>query len=368
MKSILFLIPTLGGGGAERVLVNLVNNLSKEKYRITVQTLFDIGVNKQYLREHIEYIPGFKKMIPGNVSLFKLFSPESLYKILVKKRYDIVVSYLEGPTARIVAGCPFDSKLISWVHVEQKTVSAAAYSYRSVQEYIKCCQKYDYTVCVAETVKQDFLSTVQLNKPCTVLYNTNEDQIIRDKSKEDAILAARTDGIKVVSVARLRPEKGFDRLIEVHKRLLDEGYIHEIFVLGEGDEKEKLLQLIHGNGVQESFHLMGFRQNPYKYISKADLYVCPSFREGFSTAVTEALILGIPVVSTECSGAKELLGKNNEYGIVVKNSTEGIYEGLKQMLCDTATIQNYRFVAEKRGLFFSKENTVFRVEQLFDSI
>lgn len=368
MKNILFLIPTLGGGGAERVLVNLVNNLSKEKYRITVQTLFDVGTNKKYLKGHVEYIPGFEKIIPGNVRLFKLFSPEFLYKKLVKKRYDIVVSYLEGPTARIVAGCPYDSKLISWVHAEQKTVSAAAYSYRSTQEYVKCCQKYDYTVCVAETVKQDFLSTVQLNKPCTVLYNTNEDQIIRDKGKEDAVLPVGRDGIKVISVARLRPEKGFDRLIEVHKRLLDEGFAHEIFVLGEGDEKEKLLKMIHSHRVQETFHLMGFHQNPYKYISKADLYVCPSFREGFSTAVTEALILGIPVVSTECSGAKELLGNDNEFGIVVENSTEGIYKGMKSMLSGVATIHKYKLASEQRGQFFSKENTVLRVEQLLDNI
>ncbi len=368
MKNILFLIPTLGGGGAERVLVNLVNNLSKEKYRITVQTLFDVGVNKKYLKGHVEYIPGFKNMIPGNVRLFKIFSPEFLYKMLVKKKYDIVVSYLEGPAARIVAGCPYDSKLISWVHVEQKTVSAAAYSYRSTQEYIECCQKYDHTVCVADAVKQDFLSTVHLNKPCTVLYNTNEDQIIRDKGKENAVLPSGTNGTKVISVARLRPEKGFDRLIEVHKHLLDDGYAHEIFVLGEGDEKEKLLQMIHRNGVQNSFHLMGFHHNPYKYISKADLYVCPSFREGFSTAVTEALILGIPVVSTECSGAKELLGNNNEYGIVVENTTQGIYEGMKSMLCDTSTIQKYKLTAEQRGQFFSKKNTVLLVEKLLDNI
>ncbi len=368
MKTVLFLIPTLGGGGAERVLVNLVNNLDKEKYRITVQTLFDVGVNRQYLKKHIEYIPGFKKMFSGNVLLFKLFTPQALYKLLVKKRYDIVISYLEGPAARIVSGCPYDSKLISWVHVEQKTVSAAAYSYRSTQEYVKCCQKYDHTVCVAETVKQDFLSTVQLNKPCTVLYNTNEDQVIRDKGKEDAVLPVGRDGIKVISVARLRPEKGFDRLIEVHKRLLDEGFAHEIFVLGEGDEKEKLLKMIHSHRVQETFHLMGFHQNPYKYISKADLYVCPSFREGFSTAVTEALILGIPVVSTECSGAKELLGNDNEFGIVVENSIEGIYKGMKSMLSGVSTIRKYKLASEQRGQFFSKENTVLRVEQLLDNI
>ena len=159
MKTILFLIPSLGGGGAERVLVNLVNNLDKTKYRISVQTLFDVGVNRQYLDDDIEYIPGFKNQISGNVRILKLFSPEKLYRFIIKKRYDIVVSYLEGPTARIVSGCPYkDSKLVSWIHVEQKSKEAASYCFKSYEEAQKCYDRFDATVCVANTVKEDFCS------------------------------------------------------------------------------------------------------------------------------------------------------------------------------------------------------------------
>lgn len=63
------------------------------------------------------------------------------------------------------------------------------------------------------------------------------------------------------------------------------------------------------NNLTDTFTFLGYRDNPYKYVKKADLYVCSSRREGFSTAVTEALIVGTPVVSTNCSGAYELLGK-----------------------------------------------------------
>ena len=368
MKTVLFLIPSLGGGGAERVLVNLVNNLDRTRFQVTVQTLFDTGVNRQYLSKDIAYIPGFRWQMPGNVRLFKLFSPEFLYRTIVRKKYDIVVSYLEGPTARIVAGCPYDSKLVSWVHVEQKTKEAASYSYKSLNEYEKCAKRYDHTVCVAETVKRDFLSTVSLEKPCSVLYNTNEDQEIVQKACERADFTGSSDNIRIISVARLRYEKGFDRLIVAHKRLLEEGFPHEIFVLGEGSEREKLEKLIQENSIQDTFHLMGFDTNPYKYVSRADLYVCSSRREGFSTAVTEALILGVPVVSTNCSGAEELLGKNDEYGIVVENSEEGIYSGLKRMLENRELLQHYKKKAEERGNFFSKEKTVKAVEDMLDSL
>ena len=157
-------------------------------------------------------------------------------------------------------------------------------------------------------------------------------------------------------------------MVRVHKRLLDEGFAHHIYILGEGDEKESLLQRIAEEKVEETFHLLGFRQNPYQYVSKADLFVCSSRREGFSTAVTEALILGVPVVSTNCSGAKELLGQQNEYGIVTENSEEGVYQGMKQMLSDPEMLSHYKNQAIKRGPSFSKAASIAAVENMLDAL
>ena len=94
MKKVLFLIPNLAHGGAEKVLVNLVNNLDKTKYEVFVQTLFDTGVNKQYLNKEVKYIPGYKKTVRGNSHIMKLFSPKRLYSHFIKGDYDIIVSYL----------------------------------------------------------------------------------------------------------------------------------------------------------------------------------------------------------------------------------------------------------------------------------
>ena len=103
MKRVLFLIHDLGYGGAEKVLVNLANNMNKTKYDVTIQTLFNVGVNKKFINSDVNYIPGFKFMFRGNVPLMKKFSPKTLCKWVVKEDYDIVVSFLEGPCSRILS-------------------------------------------------------------------------------------------------------------------------------------------------------------------------------------------------------------------------------------------------------------------------
>lgn len=367
MKKLLFLIPNLGGGGAERVLVNLVNNLDKTQYDVTVRTLFKSNVNSKYLNSDVRYIEGRFKQFRGNIHIFKLFSPKFLYKLFIKDKYDVVISYLEGPTARIVSGCPDkSSKKISWIHVEQDGDKALAHSFRSLNEAKKCYKSYDLTVCVADTVKQNFLSLVNVDN-CVVLYNTNETNKILSLA-EEPIDEDLSNDINVFSVGRLTKQKGYDRLIEVHKKLILEGIKHHIYILGTGDAEEKLKQLVKDYNLENTFHFLGFSSNPYKYIKKADVFICSSRREGFSTAVTEALIVGTPVVSTNCSGAYELLGYDNEYGIVTENSEEGIYSGLKQMLNNPEKIKNYAELAAVRGQNFSTEKTVAAVQEVLESL
>ena len=197
--------------------------------------------------------------------------------------------------------------------------------------------------------------------------NERED-ILRRAAEPVRDVSFPPDVPTVCSVGKLMATKGFDRLLSAHRRLLDERYPHRVCVLGIGEERRKLERAIRAYGVEDSFLLLGYRDNPYPYVSRSDVYVCPSRREGFSTAVTEALILGVPVVSTDCSGARELLGVDNEYGIVVENSGEGVYRGMKQMLADPALRAHYAAQAALRGSRFSPEETVRAVEEMLDGL
>ena len=132
MRKILFMIHDLSVGGAEKVLVNLVNNMDHEKFDVTVLALFDEGVNRQFLNKSVKYQYVFKRTIPGNSHLMKLVSPRKLYSRVVSEGYDIVVSYLEGPTARIVGGCPDGkTKVVSWIHFKMHTQNEIAWSLKS---------------------------------------------------------------------------------------------------------------------------------------------------------------------------------------------------------------------------------------------
>ncbi|MBQ5390558.1 MAG: glycosyltransferase [Clostridia bacterium] len=370
-KKILFLIPNLKHGGAEKVLVNLVNNLDRAKYDITVQTLFDEGVHKGSLLPHIRYIPGFPKSFRGNSTLAKLFSPKFLWKHFVKEQYDIAVSYLEGPTSRILGGCTDpNTKRVAWVHIELGSPEKAAIGFRNVAEAERIYNSFDHIVAVSENVRECFQNNLNITVPVSVLYNTNETEQIVERAAEVPTDPAFVTGedVCVCSVAKLIKTKGFDRLLRVHKRLLDEGLRHRIYILGIGEEQPRLERLMQELGIEDTVTLLGYRENPYRYVSRCDLYVCSSHREGFSTAVTEALIVGTPVVSTDCSGAKELLGEQDEYGLVVENSEEGIYQGMKRMLADPQMLAQYKARAKERGSFFSKEKTVRAVEEMLDRL
>lgn len=369
MKKILFVIPTLGGGGAEKVLVNLANKLDKAKYCVEIKTLFSNSANKRFLNDGIAVSSIFGRQFKGNRIIFKLFSPEFLFKRLIKGEYDIIVSYLEGPGERIVGGCTNPSTtLINWIHVEQHGFKTISSSYRSTQEFYKCSNRFRFTAFVSERIKELYTSAVKLNHDCGVLYNTNDIDHILSKSTESIGHGILPDGVNLFSVGRLTEAKGFDRLIRAHHRIIAEGIPHNLIILGQGELENSLKQLATSLNVSETVKFLGFQPNPYKFLTHADAFICSSRREGFSTAVTEALILGIPVVSTKVSGATELIGINDEYGILCDNSEEGVYQGMKKLLTTEGLLEKYKTLALKRGKEFSASKTTAKVEELFDTL
>lgn len=351
-------------GGAEKVLINLVNNLDKKKYDITVQTLFDYGVNKKNLNPEIKYKYIFKKVFRGNKHFLKLFSPRFLFKRMIKEHYDIIVSYLEGPTTRIVSGC-LDKKtrIINWVHTEMKSLNEFSSSYRNIKELEKSYKRYDTTVFVAETTLNNFEEKTKLNlKNKLIIRNVIDSNEILKMSNEE--LNEYKKNTTMITLARLTKSKGYDRLLRIHKRLLDEGIQNELWILGEGKEKNNIEDFINRNNLHGSIKLFGYKENPYKYIKKADFYVCSSYIEGYSTSVTEAIILGKPIVTTRCSGMDEIL-ENGNYGIIVENDEESLYNGIKKVLLDKDLRKKYENLSIKRSDFFNTKKQIKQYEKVF---
>ena len=365
MMKILFLIHDLGQGGAEKVLVNLVNNMDRSKFDISVTVLFGGGVNEQFLDPDIHFHAVFPKEVPGNSKLMKMLTPKQLHKLCVKEHYDVEVSYLEGPSARVISGCQNpNTKLVSWIHVEQHTMDKLAGSFRSEQEARACYNRFDQTVCVSQYVHDDFCQLLDFQKPCRVLYNTVESDKILAGAGEAAPELANDGKIRLVAVGTLKQSKGYMRLLNIIKRLRDEQYPMHLYILGIGPLQAEMEEYIRRNELQDTVTLLGYQTNPYKYVSKCDLFVCASFAEGFSTAATEALIVGTPVCTVEVSGMKEMLGSNNQWGVVTENSEESLYQGIQGLLDSPSRLAYYKEKAAERGKTFSTENTTRAVEKM----
>lgn len=370
-KRVLFLIPTLDKGGAENVLVNLVNNLDYNKFDITIQTLFDKDSQKCELNPRIKYKSFLYNQFKGNSRLLACLPAKWLYKTIIKDKYDVVVSYLEGPTTHILSGCPYDNtKKVAWIHVELNDDKSFSVGFTTKKQAINSYISFDRIVYVAKTVKTQFEKTAcHIFNQGMVLYNTVDSELIIKKAKEPIEdIEFNDEEINIISVGRIISAKGYDRLTRIHKRLSDDGFNHHFYIIGNGNQLAELEQYLGKNNLQDTFTFVGFKDNPYKYVKKADLFVCSSRREGFSTAVTESLIVGTPVVSTNCSGANELLGENNEYGIVTKNDEEALYEGIKSLLEHPEMLAHYKEKAKERGKMFSTEKTVNAVEDMLNSL
>lgn len=369
MKKILFMIPNLSVGGAEKVLVNLVNNMDKNKFDITVLTLFAGGVNEQFLKPHIKLKSCYKKVFRGNSQILKMFSPQRLYNKFINEHYDIIVSYLEGPTARIVSGCTdVNTKLVSWIHIQQDNAENASYSFKNFKEAKKCYNRFDNTVCVSEYVKNDFKRIFDFEKNIDVLYNTNETAEIIRLSNEAVEEKINDDEINICVVGKVVIRKGCDRVCNIQKRLRDNGLNTHIHFLGTGPDEDFVKSFAESNNLSDSITLLGYQTNPYKFVKKCDLFVCASLAEGFSTAATESLIVGTPVCTVDVSGMKEMLGENNEYGIVTENNEDALYEGIMTMITTPNMLVDYSQKALERGKIFSTEKTVKAVEDMFERL
>ena len=370
MKKILFLIHDLGPGGAEKVLVNLVNNMDQSKFDISLTVLFGGGVNERFLKPHIRYRAVFPKPFRGNSHLMKLFSPETLHRWLVKERYDIEVSYLEGPCARIISGCSDpDTKLAAWIHCTVDTAGKLAGPFRSGKEAAVCYGRFDRRIFVSEGVRQAFLAQCPLSGPSAVLYNTMEtDRILeagRGPVAEGLFLPNR---IYLCGMGKLTANKGFDRLLRIHGRLRAEGYPVHTCILGQGEGRMALNRYIRENRLSDSVTMLGYQTNPYPFLVRCDLFICSSHSEGFSTAAAEALILGVPVCTVAVAGMAEMLGSGNEWGLVTENDEEALYRGIRGLLDDPALLAQYKEQAARRGRMFCMEHTVSKVEEMLESL
>lgn len=369
MRKVLFFIEGLSGGGAEKVLRNLVNHMDQTKFDITVQTIEQVPP-QQYLVPGIHYKAVNRCRTQLGKKLFSYWfrlcaELKLAYPLFVKADYDIEIAYLETVSTKLIAqSTSKTARKLAWVHCDlskKEGMSGAAEKLKA--QY----GKFDQIVCVSRDVQKGFHALFGDSLGTTVLHNVIDEDEIFLKAQEPIEWDCPPDCKRMVAVGRLAPQKNFPHLLDACSRLRDAGQRFHLMILGEGPERESLEQKIRDLDLTEWVTLKGFCNNPYPYMEKADLVVCSSLYEGLSTVVIESLILGKPVVTTPCTGMEELLGAS-EYGVIAEDREDGLYESLLMMMESRELRREYGAKAKLRGKCFFKQSVIGETEALLQHI
>ena len=379
-KKILIRIGSLRHGGAEKVLVTFLKNLPETKYEIDLLLNLYSGkylsevpswVNILYLNKGEMITTNRIQDIPQKIyrvvyqKLLKTF-PALLYQgILKNKKYDIEFAAIHGMRDEILNSPLKSSKKIVWIHNDLSEVKG--YTNDEIRKFFG----FDKIMVISEKIKATFLNLAQSEaerQKVEKIYNPLDTEEILAKA-EKPVLNYNFDITcpTFISVGTVFPQKGFDRLLKVHKRLLDEGLQHKILIVGDGYDFENIKKLKSELGVDNTATMLGFTDNPYPHFKHSDFYILSSRYEGFPTVLFEAITLKKKIIATEVSGAAEMLN-DGEIGLIVENSEEGIYNGMKKALESPEYFTIYSENLKEYVMPFSLQNSVDSIMNIIDSL
>ncbi len=382
MKKMLIVAGKIYGGGAERVLVDLINGLDEKEYDITLCTMTKDNFEKSGISRAVDYrtvyesaddFSGIKRILKKfrnkilNV-IYARCSASAFYKRVFKGKYDIELAAIEGYTTRIVSGStnPASTK-IAWLHTDLETNHWSRLAFKDDNEEAQAYKSFDTVICVTENVRRILLEKFGEGINTTVISNPiRKDNILSLSQQGECDIPKLPDTLRVFYLGRLQEEKGADRLLQAHKRLLDEGKTLELIVVGDGCDMGKLRDYVNENGLKDSVRMLGYLDNPYIYMKTADLFVCPSRAEGFGLVLVEAMILDLPVMSTDCAGPNEILD-GGKYGMTVENSTDGIYNGIKKFIENPSLLEKYSDLSKARREYYGYDKSINRFKEIFEA-
>ena len=387
-KKILIRIGSLRHGGAEKVLVTFLKNLPPDLYDIDLllnlysgKYLVDVPdfVNVLYLNKgemittnRLQDLPkkAYRKIFQGILKKF----PSILYsKILKRKKYDIEFAAIHGFRDEILNSPLKNSKKIVWIHNDLRKTHFHNYTDDEIRKFFG----FDKILVISEQIKADFENLAQNEDEksrIVRIYNPLDTEEVISKSQE--VGSGKLEGQQpltnneqpiFISVGTVFPQKGFDRLLKVHKRLLDEGFQHKIQIVGDGYDFENIKKLRSELGVENTAEMIGFTENPYPYFKNADFYVLSSRYEGFPTVLFEAITLKKNIIATEVSGVSEML-EYGKLGLMVENSEEGIYSGMKKALENPEFFNEYNQNLNNYEMPFTLENSVKSIREIIDNL
>lgn len=333
------LVDSYNRGGVALALQAFLLHLPKERYDITLFIRNRNGKSMLPVPEGVrcaDWLPE-RAFSPGNkvraLLSWRNFGRKQVYETrccgMLPGEYDCAIAYqmISNPVTVMTLEKVRAKRKILWLHGKKN------FRDRDLAFYDDLYSKADKIVCVSLETEERFRGLMPKSAENTVtIHNLYDIPHISAQAEAPAEgMNGHPDAVTLVSVGRISKEKGFDRVPEVARRLKEQGYRVHWYIVGDGDRRTELERSLEEQGVADCVHLLGHRDNPYPYVANCDLYVQPSYTEGFCTSTMEAKILCKPVVTTDVPGMREQF-VSGENGLIVESSPDGIYDGIRQML------------------------------------
>lgn len=375
-SKILFRLRSLEMGGVQKVLIDILQHLPQEKLDISVMVNLYQGELRNEIPKDIKVIKicQGKEDFSRNVLIHKiqlglralklklLDHFPFLLKTYYKEKYDIEIAFGKSELEMVLKSPQKESKKIAWVHWEfshEPGLNRTEFNLNQLQQF-------DHVVFCSDNVRKQVKDLFQINlKSTAVIHNVIHPEEIHQKSQEEIKdqLVFQEKLFTFSSVGRMKNGKGYPLLLNIHKKLIDEGLKHRILIVGDGDKLVELREKAKELGVNETFILLGNKNNPFPYIVDSDCFILPTQSEAYPLSIKEALVLGLPVLASDVGGVSEIVSDEID-GLLMTYDENDIFAKMKNILTDESLFQSLKSGADQAKLKFETEVIYREIEKL----
>ena len=371
-KKILFRLRSLEMGGVVKVLIDILEHISEDQLDITLMVNLYQGELRNEIpkgikiikiangKEDFSKIPLIHKiqLVLRSFKLNLLNRFPSLMKIYYKEDYDTEIAFGRSELEMVLNSPQKKSMKIAWVHWDLRN--------DPTDKQLDLLKKFDQIVFCSENVRQNIKADHGIEFPDSVVVpNVIHPDEIQFKSQEivNDKLQFEDDLFTFSSVGRVKNGKGYPLLLEIHKKLMDEGLKHRILIVGDGDKLVELREKAKELGVNETFILLGNKNNPFPYIVDSDCFILPTQSEAYPLSIKEALVLGIPLLVSDVGGVNEILSDQID-GLLMTYDESDIFAKMKTVLTDDSLVNRLKKGASQAYQKFETDAIYQKIEEL----
>ncbi len=335
-KKILFVITSLGGGGAEKVLLYIFKYLDREKFIPYLVLFTNEG---EYLAEVPQDVRIFDLNKKNRFDFFKLIILLA-FRIYPKIKPDIVISFLIYTNLVVLIARKLSS-IKPHIIISERNYTLWVQKNLQMPKIKRILAKRIYSqadkiIAVSKGIGMNLLNTFKIpKKKIHVIYNGIDSALIKSMIEEpvnDTAWISDNTPI-IIACGRLTYQKNYSLLLKAFA-IMQKQIDSKLLILGQGEDRVSLGELTSRLGIQEKVIFLGFQKNPYKYMKASDIFVLSSLWEGFGNVIIEAMACGVPVISTKCHGPEEIINDGINGILVPGEHPEAMADAIIRLLKD----------------------------------